>query len=222
MLEPHPDHPNLYLVDHPLIRHKMTHLRDREQGRRTFRALATQIAGLMVYEATRSFQTEPVEIETPLEPMTGARLVGATTVAPVLRAGLGMSQGVLDMLPTARVAHLGLRRDEDTLEPEVYLEKIPTDLAAGPVLLLDPMLATGGSAVAAADLLRAAGARDLRMLCLVAVPEGARKMREHHPDVPVFAAALDRQLDERGFIRPGLGDAGDRLFGTEEIGGDVI
>ena len=222
MLEPHRDHPNLYLVDHPLIHHKMTHLRDREQGRRTFRALATQISGLMVYESTRSFPTEPVEIETPLEAMTGARLVGATTVAPVLRAGLGMSQGVLDMLPTARVAHLGLRRDEETLEPEVYLEKIPADLAAGPVLLLDPMLATGGSAVAAADLLRAAGARDLRMLCLVAVPEGVTKMREHHPDIPVFAAALDRELDERSFIRPGLGDAGDRLFGTEELSGDVI
>jgi len=217
MIDAHPDHPNLFVVDHPLINHKMTHMRDREQGRRTFRALATQIAGLMVYEATRTFCTEPVEIETPLEAMTGVRLSGATTIAPVLRAGLGMSTGVLEMLPTARVAHLGLRRDEDTLEPEVYLEKIPHDLAAGPVLLLDPMLATGGSAVAAASILRDAGARDLRMLCLVAVPEGVRAMREAHPDVPVFAAALDRQLDERGFIRPGLGDAGDRLFGTEEL-----
>lgn len=217
MLDAHPDHPNLFVVDHPLINHKMTHLRDREQGRRTFRALATQIAGLMVYEATRTFITEAVEVETPLEAITGARLVGATTVAPVLRAGLGMSEGVLEMLPTARVAHLGMRRDESTLEPEVYLEKIPPDLAAGPVLLLDPMLATGGSAVAAASMLRDAGARDLRMLCLVAVPEGVRAMYERHPDVPVFAAALDRQLDERGFIRPGLGDAGDRLFGTEEL-----
>ncbi len=217
MLDAHPDHPNLFVVDHPLINHKMTHLRDREQGRRTFRALATQIAGLMVYEATRTFCTEPVEIETPLEAMAGVRLSGATTVAPVLRAGLGMSTGVLEMLPTARVAHLGLRRDEETLEPEVYLQKIPHDLAAGPVLLLDPMLATGGSAVAAASILRDAGARDLRMLCLVAVPEGVRAMRERHPDVPVFAAALDRQLDARGFIRPGLGDAGDRLFGTEEL-----
>lgn len=217
MLDAHPDHPNLFVVDHPLINHKMTHLRDREQGRRTFRALATQISGLMVYEATRTFRTEPVEIETPLEAMTGARLLGATTVAPVLRAGLGMSAGVLEMLPTARVAHLGLRRDEETLQPEVYLEKIPHDLSAGPVLLLDPMLATGGSAVAAATILREAGARDLRMLCLVAVPEGVRAMRGTHPNVPVFAAALDRELDERGFIRPGLGDAGDRLFGTEEL-----
>ncbi len=217
MLDAHPDHPNLFVVDHPLINHKMTHLRDREQGRRTFRALAWQIAGLMVYEATRTFRTEPVEVDTPLERMTGARLVGAPTVAPVLRAGLGMSGGVLEMLPTARVAHLGLRRDEDTLEPEVYMEKIPHDVGAGPVLLLDPMLATGGSAAEAATLLREAGAIDLRMLCLVASSEGARMMLDRHPDVPIFSAALDRELDERGFIRPGLGDAGDRLYGTEEL-----
>jgi uracil phosphoribosyltransferase len=137
------------------------------------------------------------------------------TLAPIVRAGLGMSPGVLDMLPTARVAHIGLARNEETLLPETYLCKLPPDLAAGPVLLLDPMLATGGSAVRAATILRDAGAIDLRMLCLVAVPEGARNMAEHHPTIPIFAAALDRQLDEHGFIRPGLGDAGDRLFGTE-------
>jgi len=216
-LPPHPDHPNLRLVEHPLIAHKMTHLRDRNQGRRTFRALAAQISGLMVYEATRTFRTSQVNVETPLEHTTGRSLVGVPTIAPILRAGLGMSAGVLDMLPTARVAHIGLERDESTLEPSAYLSKIPADLAAGPVLLVDPMLATGGSASRAASMLRRAGAADLRMICIVAVPEGLRRMRQDHPDIPIFAAALDRELDENGFIRPGLGDAGDRLFGTDEI-----
>ena len=217
MPDRHPDLPNLHVVEHPLIVHKMTHLRNRTQGRRTFRALAAQIAGLMVYEATRTFETVATTVETPLEVAEGAFLKGVPTVAPVLRAGLGMSSGVLEMLPTARVAHIGVRRDEETLEPRVYLEKIPPDVAAGPVLILDPMLATGGSAVRAATILRDAGALDLRMICLVAVPEGVRQMERDHPDVPIFAAALDRELDASGFIRPGLGDAGDRLFGTEEF-----
>lgn len=215
----HPEHPNLFVVDHPLINHKMTHLRDRNQGRRTFRALASQISGLMVYEATRTFRTTPASVVTPMESAVGEHLLGVPTVAPVLRAGLGMADGVLEMLPTARVAHLGLGRDERTLQPRTYLSKIPGDISAGPVLLVDPMLATGGSAARAASLLREAGAADLRMICLVAAPEGVVRMREVHPDVPIFTAALDRELDERGFIRPGLGDAGDRLFGTEEVRG---
>jgi uracil phosphoribosyltransferase len=217
-LPAHPDHPNLRVVVHPLIAHKMTHLRDRHQGRRTFRALAAQISGLMVYEATRTFPTARVDVETPLEHTVGENLLGVPTIAPILRAGLGMSSGVLEMLPTARVAHIGLERDESTLEPAAYLSKIPPDLSAGPVLMVDPMLATGGSAARAASMLKDAGAVDLRMICLVAVPEGVRKMMAEHPDVPIFAAALDRELDESGFIRPGLGDAGDRLFGTDEIG----
>lgn len=216
-LTAHPDHPNLHVVVHPLIAHKMTHLRDRHQGRRTFRALAAQISGLMVYEATRTFATARVDVETPLEHTVGEYLLGVPTIAPILRAGLGMSSGVLEMLPTARVAHIGLERNEETLEAEAYLSKIPADLSAGPVLMVDPMLATGGSAVRAASMLREAGAIDLRMICLVAVPEGVRQMERDHPDVPIFAAALDRELDSSGFIRPGLGDAGDRLFGTEEF-----
>jgi len=215
MVTPHPEHPNLRVVDHPLIADKMTHLRDKAQGRRTFRALAAQISGLMVYEATHTFPTAPVSVETPLETAEGVHVQGIPTIAPVLRAGLGMAGGVLEMLQTSRVAHIGLARNEQTLEPETYLCKLPPDLAEGPVLLLDPMLATGGSAVRAASLLRDAGAADLRMLCLVAVPEGVRNMEQHHPGVPIFAAAFDRQLDANGYIRPGLGDAGDRLFGTE-------
>jgi uracil phosphoribosyltransferase len=208
------EHPNLVLFDHPLIRHKMTHLRDRDTGHRAFRALMQQIAGLMVYEVTRSFRTEPVEVETPVERTTGSRLSAVVTLVPVLRAGLGMTSGVLDLMPEARVGHLGLARDEQTLEPKAYLNKLPSDLDAGPVVLVDPMLATGGSAIAAIEMLRDAGARDLRMLCLVASPEGVRRLAEDAPGVTVYAAALDRELDGRGYIVPGLGDAGDRLFGT--------
>ncbi len=215
MTTPTDEHPNLVLFDHPLIQHKLTHLRDRETGHRAFRALMQQIAGLMVYEVTRSFRTESVEVETPVERMEGARLSAVVTVVPVLRAGLGMTQGVLDLMPEARVGHLGLARDERTLEPKAYLNKLPRDLDAGPVVLVDPMLATGGSAVAAIEMLKSAGAKDLRMLCLVASPEGVRKLAESCPGVTVYAASLDRALNEKGFIVPGLGDAGDRLFGTE-------
>lgn len=208
------EHPNLVLFDHPLIRHKLTHMRDETTGHRAFRALMTQIAGLMVYEATRSFRTEPVEVKTPVEPTEGHRLAATITVVPVLRAGLGMTQGILDLMPEARVGHLGLARDETTLEPRAYLNKLPADLDAGPVVLVDPMLATGGSALAAITMLRGAGAKDLRLLCLVASPEGVKKLAEAAPGVTVYAAALDRELNHRGFIVPGLGDAGDRLFGT--------
>ncbi len=208
------DASRVVVFDHPLIQHKLAHVRDLETGHRAFRALVAQIAGLMVYEATRTFPTEPVEVQTPMEVMQGRRVRGTITVVPVLRAGLGMVDGVLRMMPEARVGHLGLARDELTLEPRAYLERLPSDLDAGPVMLVDPMLATGGSAVAAIETLRRAGAVDLRMLCLVAAPEGIKRLHAAHPDVTIYAAAVDRGLNEKGFILPGLGDAGDRLYGT--------
>lgn len=210
----HPDHPHVLVFDHPLIQHKLTWLRERSTSSRAFRALMYQIAGLMVFEVTRLFPTEPVEIETPLERMTGARLRGTITVVPVLRAGLGMAEGVMEVMPEARVGHLGLARDEQTLQPKAYLNKLPRDLDAGPVILVDPMLATGGSAVAAMAMLREAGAADLRLMCLVASPEGIARIRVVEPALPIYTAAIDRGLNERGFIMPGLGDAGDRLYGT--------
>lgn len=202
------------VFDHPLIQHKLSWLREKETGSRPFRALLSQIAGLMVYEVTRHFPSDPVEIETPMEPTTGSRLRGTITVVPVLRAGLGMAEGVMEVMPEARVGHLGMARNEETLEPVAYLNKLPADLDAGPVILVDPMLATGGSAAAALALLREAGARDLRFMCLVASPEGIARLRQTEPDLVIYAAAVDRQLNERGYILPGLGDAGDRLYGT--------
>ncbi|MFG0273856.1 MAG: uracil phosphoribosyltransferase [Phycisphaerales bacterium] len=214
MLDPHDDFPNLFVLDHPLVADKLTSMREHDTGRRAFRALVEQIAGLMVYEATRTLPTRPIRVHTPLEETEGVRLAGSPTVVPVLRAGLGLAAGVLDMLPNARVGHIGVSRDEETLRPIEYLSKLPDDLDAGPVLLLDPMLATGGSASFAARVLREAGAKDLRMLCIVAAPDGVRRMLRDHPEMPIYAASLDRELDGHGFIRPGLGDAGDRLFGT--------
>ena len=206
--------PNLVVFDHPLISHKLSFLREQHTNFRPFRALMSQIAGLMVYEVTRSFETVPVEIETPMQRTTGQRIHSLITVVPILRAGLGMTDGVLELMPEARVGHLGLARDERTFEPKAYLNKLPKDLAAGPVILVDPMLATGGSAVAAIKMLREAGAADLRMICLVASPEGVSRLAAETPDVKVYAASLDERLDENNYIRPGLGDAGDRLFGT--------
>lgn len=208
------DPTRVVVFDHPLIQHKLTYLRERTTSSRAFRALMAQIAGLMVYEVTRQFPHDPVSIETPMERTTGTRLRGSVTVVPVLRAGLGMAEGVLDVMPEARVGHLGMARDERTLEPKAYLNRLPPELDAGPVILVDPMLATGGSAAAALSMLREAGASDLRLMCLVAAPEGIARVHAAEPAVVVYAAALDRQLNERGFILPGLGDAGDRLYGT--------
>jgi uracil phosphoribosyltransferase len=206
--------PNVLIFDHPLIQHKLTYLRDRETSHRPFRALLYQIAGLMVFEATRHFPTREVQVQTPMEVTTGRRLAGKVTVVPVLRAGLGMAEGVLEMMPEARVGHLGIYRDEGTLEPHAYLNRLPRDLNAGPVLLVDPMLATGGSAVAAIHMLEEAGATDVRMICLVAAPEGIRRVSAAHPGLTIYTAAVDRGLNGVGYIMPGLGDAGDRLYGT--------
>ncbi len=208
------DHPNLTVFDHPLIQHKLATVRDKSSSFRTFRALVSQIAGLMVYEVTRGFHTERIDIDTPMERTECVRVMGLITLVPIMRAGLGMAEGILDVMPEARVGHLGMFRDEETLQPVPYLEKLPSDLGAGPVILVDPMLATGGSAVASCERLRHAGAVDLRMICLVAAPAGVERMAAAHPDVQIYAASLDRGTNERGFILPGLGDAGDRMYGT--------
>jgi uracil phosphoribosyltransferase len=210
--------PNLTVLDHPLIQHKLSILRDRETSTRDFKQLVSEIAMLMAYEATKELATEPVEIETPLERMTGRQVSGKKlTLVPILRAGLGMVEGIAQLIPSARVGHIGLYRDHDTLKPVDYYFKIPAAEVERDFYLLDPMLATGGSAVAAVGALRTAGARRIRFLSIVAAPEGVRLMLEAHPDVHIFTAALDRQLNENGYILPGLGDAGDRLFGTRHL-----
>jgi uracil phosphoribosyltransferase len=209
-----PEYPNVAVFDHPLIQHKLRYIRDHETSFRAFRALLAQIAGLMVFEVTRSFPTVEVEVRTPLAVTRARQLAGTITVVPVLRSGLGMAEGILDVMPEARVGHLGLVRDEETLEPIAYLKRLPTGLDAGPVVLVDPMLATGGSASAAITMLREAGARDLRMICLVASRAGVERLLRDHADVMIYAAAIDPELNERGYIMPGLGDAGDRMYGT--------
>jgi uracil phosphoribosyltransferase len=212
---PAPTLPNLTVLGHPLIQHKLTLLRDRGTTTRDFKQLVGEIATLMAYEVTKDLPTEPVEIETPLERMTGRQVSGKKlTLVPILRAGLGMVEGVAQLIPSARVGHIGLYRDHESLQPVDYYFKIPGDGVGRDFFILDPMLATGGSAVAAVSALRKAGARRIRFLCIVAAPEGVRRMLEAHPDIPVFAAALDRELNDKGYILPGLGDAGDRLFGT--------
>lgn len=208
-------HPDLTVVDHPLIRHKLSYLRARTTPKKEFKELVDEIAMLMAFEATRDLPTEEVEITTPIETTTAHRIRGKKLVlVPILRAGLGMVDGVLSLMPGARVGHVGLYRDEDTLQPVEYYFKIPPGAADRDFLVLDPMLATGGSASAAVDGLKRRGATSIRFLCLVAAPEGVERMGRDHPDVPVLTAALDRALDENGYIMPGLGDAGDRLFGT--------
>jgi len=211
---PSTDFPGVVVFDHPLIQHKLTYLRDKTVSHRPFRALLYQIAGLMVFEVTRTLPTETIPVETPVERTQGKRLAGHVTVVPILRSGLGMAEGILEMMPEARVGHLGLVRDEETLKPRVYLQRLPKDLSAGPVFLVDPMLATGGSAAEAVAILRRSGARDLRMICLVAAPEGIRRIRHMDAEIPIYTAAIDRQLNEKGYILPGLGDAGDRMYGT--------
>ncbi|MEO8295680.1 MAG: uracil phosphoribosyltransferase [Gemmatimonadota bacterium] len=210
-----PSFPNLTVIDHPLIQHKMTLLRDRKTGTRDFKQLVSEIATLIAYEVTRDLPTEPCEVETPLETMVGVQVSGRKlALVPILRAGLGMVDGIAQLIPSARVGHIGMYRDEQTLRPHDYYFKIPGAEAIRDFMVLDPMLATGGSAVAAVDALKQAGAKSIRFLCLVASPEGVGRMLERHPEVPIFTAALDRELNDQGFILPGLGDAGDRLFGT--------
>ncbi|MGQ0765276.1 MAG: uracil phosphoribosyltransferase [Gemmatimonadota bacterium] len=210
-----PSHPNLVVIDHPLIRHKVTLLRDLRTPKKIFKELVDEIAMLMAYEATADLSLEEVSVQTPLEEARGFRVSGKKlTLVPVLRAGLGMVEGILRLVPSARVGHIGLYRDHDTLQPVDYYFKVPSDAAERDFFILDPMLATGGSAVAAIDSLKRVGAARIRFLCLVAAPEGIERLRTAHPEVSVYCAAVDRELNGNGYILPGLGDAGDRLFGT--------
>jgi uracil phosphoribosyltransferase len=205
---------NVIVIDHPVIQTKLTELRDATTPPRKFRALLNEIAALMVYEVTRGWPTTPRRVRTPMEEMTGVALAKPITLVPILRAGLGMADGVLRLLPDARLGHLGVRRDEQTLQPIAYYQKLPPDIAETEVLLIDPMLATGGSGSAAVSFLKQARVSSMRFVCLVAAPEGIKALHAQHPEVPIYTAAVDRQLNEKGYILPGLGDAGDRLFGT--------
>ncbi len=206
---------NLTILGHPLIKHKLSVLRDKRTPVKDFRDLVGEIAMLMAYEVTKDLPTETIEIDTPLEHMTAERVSGKKlALVPVLRAGLGMVEGILRLIPSARVGHIGLYRDHETLQPVDYYFKVPSAREERDFFLLDPMLATGGSAAAACTTLKKMEARSIRLLCIVAAPEGVQKMLDTHPDIPVYAAALDRQLNKNGYILPGLGDAGDRLFGT--------
>jgi uracil phosphoribosyltransferase len=210
----HPQLPNVIVIDHPVIQTKLTELRDHKSDHRKFRALLDEIASLMVYEVTRDWPTTDHPVQTPLELTTGKVLARKVTLVPILRAGLGMADGVLKLLPDARLGHLGVYRNEQTLEPVSYYQKLPPDIADTEVLLIDPMLATGGSGSAAISFLKNAGVRSMKFVCLVAAPEGIRALHGHHPEVPIYCAAVDRQLNDKGYIMPGLGDAGDRTFGT--------
>jgi len=206
---------NVTMPDHPLLRHKLTLLRDRTTTTANFRQVAREISLLMAYEVTRDLKLEPVDIETPLEPMRAERLAGKKLcIVSILRAGNGILDGMLDLVPSARVGHIGLYRDPATLRPVEYYLKLPGDIAERLVLLVDPMLATGYSAIAAATRLKEAGVTAMKFVCLIAAPEGIATFTKMHPDVPVFTGAIDRELDSHAYIRPGLGDAGDRFYGT--------
>lgn len=207
---------NVYVMDHPLIRHKLTLLRDKQTGSKEFREIVGEIAMMMCYEAMRGLPTEEVEIETPLalaktEVISGKKLA----FVPILRAGLGMVEGALRMVPAAKVGHIGLYRDPQSLSPVDYYVKLPADISEREVYVLDPMLATGGSAAAAIGTLKKNGVRHIKFMCIIAAPEGIEALTQAHPDVSVFCAAKDKRLNEHGYILPGLGDAGDRLFGTK-------
>lgn len=207
----------VHIYDHPLIQHKLSILRDKNTGVKEFRELIEEIAMLMCYEATRDLPVEEVEIETPVAVAKVKRLAGKKlAIVPILRAGLGMVDGMLAMIPSAKVGHIGLYRDPETLEPVEYYCKMPVDIAERDVIIVDPMLATGGSAIAAAEFMKNKyGCRSVRLMCIIAAPEGVAAMQQAHPDVDIFVAAEDEKLNEHGYIVPGLGDAGDRIFGTK-------
>jgi uracil phosphoribosyltransferase len=206
----------LTIVDHPLVQHKLTIMRDKETSTASFRRLLREIAHLLCYEATRNLPTEVIDVETPLTVTTARRLEGKKLVfASVLRAGNGLLDGMLDLVPAARVAHVGLYRNHETLEAIEYYFKAPDHLADRKVIVVDPMLATANSAIAAVDLLKGRGATDIRFVCLLAAPEGVKRFHAEHPEVPIITAAVDSHLNEKGYIVPGLGDAGDRMYGTK-------
>lgn len=204
------------VIDHPLIQHKLTMMRKKTTGTKDFRELLEEISMLMTYEITRDFPLKDVEIETPVAKCVGKELADTRKVClvPILRAGLGLQSGVVNMIPAAKIGHIGLYRDPETLKPVEYYCKMPSDIAERTMLVVDPMLATGGSAAAAITMLKEKGAKKLILMCLVAAPEGVKVINNEHPDVPVYVAAVDEKLNEHGYIVPGLGDAGDRIFGT--------
>ncbi len=202
------------VIRHPLVQNNLTRLRDKRTGPQEFRRVLGEVAALMLYEATRSFEVRPLKVETPLGTARGFQLRREVVLVPVLRAGLGMLDSILQLIPHARVGFIGLKREETTLKAMFYHKSLPPDLSRYEVILIDPMLATGGSAVAAMDLLTELDVRRVRLVNLVAAPEGIRRVRRHYPDLPIITAAVDRKLDQRGYILPGLGDAGDRLFGV--------
>ena len=204
------------VMDHPLIAHKIGIIRRKETGTREFRDMVSEIGALITYEATKDLKLQDVEIETPICKTTVKELAGKKlAVIPILRAGLGMVEGVLTLIPSAKVGHIGLYRNEETLEPVEYYCKIPKDCSERDVFVVDPMLATGGSAIAAIQMLKNRGVKNMRFLCVIAAPEGVKKLQEAHPDVDIYIGALDEHLNENGYIVPGLGDAGDRIFGTK-------
>ncbi|MGL6200116.1 MAG: uracil phosphoribosyltransferase [Lachnospiraceae bacterium] len=206
----------VHIMDHPLIQHKITYIRQECLGSRDFRAVIEEIAVMMCYEATRDLKLQDVEITTPICKMIGKELVGKKlAIIPILRAGLGMVEGMLDVIPAAKVGHIGLYRDPETLEPVEYYCKLPADCDERETFVVDPMLATGGSSVAAIQLLKDRGVKQIRFLCIIAAPEGVERMQKTHPDVDIYIGALDERLNDHGYIVPGLGDAGDRIFGTK-------
>ena len=207
---------NVYVMDHPLIQHKIGLIRREETGSRDFRALVSEIATLMCYEATRDLKLEDVKIKTPICETTAKQLEGKKlAIIPILRAGIGMVEGMLVLIPAAKVGHIGLYRDPETLEPVEYYCKLPADCDEREVFVVDPMVATGGSSAAAIDLLKAKGVKKIRFLCIIAAPEGVERMQREHPDLDLYIGALDDHLNDHGYIVPGLGDAGDRIFGTK-------
>ncbi len=206
----------LHVMDHPLIQHKLSILRDKNTGVKEFRELVSEIASLMCFEATRDLPTEEVEIETPVAKATVRRLAGKKlALVPILRAGLGMVEGILKLLPGVKVGHIGLYRDPETLQPVEYYCKLPSDIAEREIIVLDPMLATGGSASAAIDFIKKHGGVNIKLMCIIGAPEGAARVMSEHPDVDIYVAAMDSHLNSHGYIVPGLGDAGDRIFGTK-------
>ena len=207
---------NVVVIDHPLVQHKLTLMRDKNTGTKDFRMLLNELSTLMAYEVTRDLPMEEVDIETPVASMRARVLAGRKLgIVPILRAGLGMAEGVMELIPAAKVGHIGLYRDPETLEPVEYYCKLPADCANREVFVVDPMLATGGSSSAAIQMVKDKGVKNIRLMCIIAAPEGVKKMQEDHPDVDVYIGALDDHLNEHGYIVPGLGDAGDRIFGTK-------
>lgn len=205
----------LKVLKHPLITHKLTQMRKKQTGTKDFRQNLDEIAGLMAYEITRDIPLEEVDIETPVAHCKTYALKKEIILVPILRAGLGMVNGICNLIPTVKIAHVGLYRDEKTLEPHTYFEKYPNEIKDAAVMIVDPMLATGGSANAAIDMVKRQGAKNIRLVCLVGAPEGVKAVEEKHPEVDIYLAALDDCLNEHGYIIPGLGDAGDRIFGTK-------